>query len=136
DLMLATPADFFLHVGDVMYDFGWDTEFFVPYRDLLARIPIWMTVGNHDVVTPGGVPWNGLFLTPANNPAGVPHYYSFDAGYAPTGWWRSVAEPSTSRWAAGAPHSIRPKRAASRPTANPPSRSLTSRSIGAGSTSR
>ncbi|TMA57312.1 MAG: hypothetical protein E6J75_07895, partial [Deltaproteobacteria bacterium] len=58
DLMLATPADF------------------------LARIPIWMTVGNHDVVTPGGVPWNGLFLTPANNPAGVPHYYSFDAGNA------------------------------------------------------
>src|SRR2546422_7518340 len=80
--MLATPADFVLHVGDVMYDFGFDTEFFVPYRDLLARIPFWMTVGNHDVATAGGVPWSGFFLTPANNPAGVPHYYSFDAGNA------------------------------------------------------
>jgi len=82
DLMLATPADFLLHVGDVVYDFGFDTEFFVPYRDLLPRLPLWATVGNHDVSAAGGVPWSGFFITPANNPAGVPNYYSFDAGNA------------------------------------------------------
>src|SRR5436190_22278565 len=82
DLMLAAPADFFLHAGDVMYDFGFDKEFFVPYRDVLPQLAFWPVVGNHDVSTAGGVPWSGFFLTPANNPARVPHYYSFDAGNA------------------------------------------------------
>src|SRR5207249_923409 len=40
------------------------------------------SVGNHDVSAAGGVPWSGFFITPANNPAGVPNYYSFDAGNA------------------------------------------------------
>src|SRR2546427_577927 len=50
--------------------------------DVLPRLAFWPVVGNHDVSTAGGVPWSGFFLTPANNPAGVPHYYSFDAGNA------------------------------------------------------
>src|SRR5207247_2278031 len=49
------------------------------YTPLAGRLPV---VGNHDVSTAGGVPWSGFFLTPANNPARVPHYYSFDAGNA------------------------------------------------------
>src|SRR5947209_4321332 len=49
DLMLAAPADFFLHAGDVMYDYGFDNEFFVPYRDVLPQLAFWPVVGNHDV---------------------------------------------------------------------------------------
>src|SRR5262249_45092612 len=82
DAMLATPADFIIHVGDFVYDFGIDTEFFVPYRELLPRFPLWPCVGNHDVATGGGKPWSGLFLTPANTPVSSPNYYSFDGGNA------------------------------------------------------
>jgi hypothetical protein len=43
---------------------------------------IWPSLGNHDVRTGGGDPWEAAFFTPANNAAGSEHYYSFDYGPA------------------------------------------------------
>lgn len=86
DRMLATPADFILHTGDMVYDDGaaedFDAKFFRPYGELIARMVLWPTLGNHDIHTAGGEPWRDAFWTPANNPARTENYYSFDAGNA------------------------------------------------------
>jgi cysteine-rich repeat protein len=84
--MLAAPADFILHTGDMIYENGeaedFDPRFFVPYRDLLRRVVLWPSRGNHDVRTANGAPWRDAFWTPANNAAGTEDYYSFDYGNA------------------------------------------------------
>ena len=59
-----------------------DPAFFEPYRELIRRLVFWPVLGNHDVRTAGGRPWRDAFWTPANNPAGSEHYYSFDHGNA------------------------------------------------------
>jgi hypothetical protein len=86
DRMLEVPADFIVHTGDVVYPEGaaedYQAKFFEPYRDLLRERVFWPALGNHDVRTGGGRPWRDVFHTPANNPAGSEHYYSFDAGNA------------------------------------------------------
>jgi hypothetical protein len=86
DRMLATPASFALHTGDMIYEDGaakdFDRKYFVPYRTLLRRLVLWPCLGNHDVVTANGAPWRDAFLTPANNADGDEGYYSFDAGNA------------------------------------------------------
>ncbi len=82
----TTRADFLLHTGDMIYEDGaaidFDPKFFRPYRDLIRNVVFWPCVGNHDIATAGGVPWRDAFYTPANNPAGNEHYYSFDFGNA------------------------------------------------------
>jgi hypothetical protein len=82
DLMLTTPAGFALHTGDMAYERGTNSEFnsnyFAPYRDLLRRMVVWPSLGNHDVKSGGGKPWVDAFITPANNAAGSERYYSFD----------------------------------------------------------
>jgi hypothetical protein len=84
--MASTPAAFVLHTGDMVYRNGeaenFDRAVFTPYRDLLRRLVLWPCVGNHDIRTAGGAPWRAAFVTPANNPAGSEHYYSFDFGNA------------------------------------------------------
>lgn len=84
DEMLATPAEFVLHTGDMVYPDGaaadFDPTFFVPYRDLIRRLVVWPLLGNHDVITLGGQPWRDAFWTPANNAAQSENYYSFDSG--------------------------------------------------------
>ncbi len=86
DRLLATPADFILHTGDMVYQNGaaedFDRTYFAPYRALLRRLVLWPCLGNHDVRTADGAPWLEAFHTPANNPAGKEHYYSFDFGTA------------------------------------------------------
>jgi len=86
DRMLSTPADFIVHTGDMVYDSGaaadFDPEVFEPYAELLRRIVLWPSLGNHDVRTARGAPWRAAFWTPANNPAGNEGYYSFDQGNA------------------------------------------------------
>src|SRR6185436_18784035 len=76
--MLATSADFALHTGDMVYEDGapedFNPKFFHPYRDLIARMVLWPTLGNHDVHTATGQPWRDAFWTPANNPAGTENY--------------------------------------------------------------
>jgi hypothetical protein len=82
DLMLASPPSFVIHTGDMAYDFGtaaeFDRTYFAPYRDLLRRVVIWPSLGNHDVKTSNGKPWLDAFYTPANNAARSERYYSFD----------------------------------------------------------
>src|SRR5206468_12763019 len=86
DRMVATPVDFLLHTGDMIYDTGaavdFDPKFFAPYRDLIRSLMFWPCLGNHDWETAIGQPWRDAFYTPANNPAGSENYYSFDFGNA------------------------------------------------------
>ena len=86
DHMLASPADFILHTGDMVYRNGeaadFDPKFFTPYGDLIRRLVFWPCLGNHDVRTASGQPWRDAFYTPANNPVGSEDHYSFDFGNA------------------------------------------------------
>ena len=86
DRMVATPADAILHTGDMVYDNGaladFDTKFFTPYSDLVRRMMLWPSLGNHDIRTLNGQPWRDVFYTPANNPNQNEGYYSFDVGNA------------------------------------------------------
>jgi hypothetical protein len=86
DRMLSTRADFIVHTGDMVYDTGaaadFDPELFAPYAELLRRVVLWPSLGNHDVRTARGAPWRAAFWTPANNPADNEGYYSFDQGNA------------------------------------------------------
>jgi predicted phosphodiesterase len=86
DRMLASPADFVLSTGDMVYEDGaaddFDAAFFVPYRDLIRRLVFWPVLGNHDFHTAKGQPWRDAFYTPANNPAHSENYYAFDFGNA------------------------------------------------------
>jgi hypothetical protein len=79
-----TP-DLMLHTGDMIYEggeaAGYDPRFFVPYADLLARAPIYPSLGNHDVVTQNGAPWLQIFHLPNNaGSADTPRYYSYNWG--------------------------------------------------------
>jgi len=86
DQMLASPADFIVHTGDMIYPAGelqdFDPQFFQPYATLLRRLVFWPCLGNHDVRTLAGAFWRALFHTPANNAAASENYYSFGQGNA------------------------------------------------------
>ena len=110
--------DFVLHTGDVVYPAGesknFDARYFQPYRGLIARIPFFLSLGNHDVATAGGQAYLDAFQLPSNNPEGTKRYYSFEYGNArfialdsnqhpgPGGpmyaWLRQTLEPPRRRW--------------------------------------
>jgi len=122
--MLASqpPPDFILHTGDIVYPAGertlYEERFFAPYRALLASIPLWPCLGNHDVRSDGAAPaYEEVFVVPDNGPAGLPpkHNYWFNhascrvavidsnadektlrAHVAP--WILSVMSPRDARW--------------------------------------
>lgn len=81
--MLPFPADFVLHTGDVVYPAGaredYAEGFFQPFGPLIANVPLYPTLGNHDVKTEGGAPLLETFFTPRNGDA-EGRYYSFDWG--------------------------------------------------------
>jgi hypothetical protein len=82
----AIRPDFVLHTGDVIYPAGeagdFDTKYFRPYRHLVAEIPFFLSLGNHDVATAGGQAYLDAFHLPSNNPEGTERYYSFEYGNA------------------------------------------------------
>ncbi len=82
----ALRPDFVLHTGDVIYPSGeakdFDAKYFRPYRHLLASIPFFLALGNHDVVAADGQAYLEFFHLPSNNPARTKRYYSFDYGNA------------------------------------------------------
>jgi acid phosphatase type 7 len=87
--MLAEPLDFMLHTGDVVYpDGSWDdypASFFAPYRKLLAEIPFFPCVGNHDLGADGPTAaYREVFVVPENGPvrAEPERHYFFDVGPA------------------------------------------------------
>lgn len=82
------PPDFLLHTGDLVYSDGarrkFDSRFFTPYRELIARVNFWPCLGNHELATDGGSarPYQEVFELPDNGPAGLPpdFNYWFDYG--------------------------------------------------------
>lgn len=82
----ALRPDFVLHTGDAVYPSGeakdFDAGYFQPYRHLIASIPFFLSLGNHDVETADGQAYLDAFHLPANNPEGTKRYYSFDHGNA------------------------------------------------------
>lgn len=78
--------DLVLHTGDVVYQEGaakdYRSRFFAPYQELIAEVPIFPSLGNHDVETDHGAPYLDNFYLPHDNPANTERYYSFDWGNA------------------------------------------------------
>jgi hypothetical protein len=95
DAMLAetgsTPPDLYIHVGDIAYNSGTETEFtnyfFGIYQGILAHTVCWPTLGNHegtlsDSQTQSG-PYYTAYVLPrmaeaGGLPSGTEAYYSFD----------------------------------------------------------
>lgn len=85
--------DLILHTGDIAYPEGSALDLterhFQVYRELLARVPFFPTVGNHDVRTDRGLPFARAFVLPGSpeddeaGPSaagGGGYHYSFDWG--------------------------------------------------------
>ncbi len=93
--VLGGPPDLFLHVGDIAYNVGSNSEFtanhFAMYEDVLRHTPFFPVVGNHEAsggdsssATQSG-PYFEAFHLPAGAeaggvPSGTEAYYSFDYG--------------------------------------------------------
>jgi acid phosphatase type 7 len=81
-VMLATKPDLCLHTGDVVYPEGaradYPAGFFRPFAALIASVPVYPTLGNHDVKTQGGAPYLETFFTPTNGVEANGRTYSFD----------------------------------------------------------
>lgn len=63
--------------GDIVYSKGsssdYDARLMRPWQDLLATIPVWPALGNHDWKSPPSSNWQQEWYLPHNE-----HYYSFD----------------------------------------------------------
>ena len=85
-LLERSKPDLILHTGDVVYPGGedrhYDRRFFTPYRRLLKEVPLFPTLGNHDVEKGDGAAYLKNFHLPRNNPQNAERYYSFDWGNA------------------------------------------------------
>jgi hypothetical protein len=83
-------TDLWLMLGDNAYELGTDDEYqqavFNMYGDLLSRVPLWPTIGNHDTEArgvSGQFPYLDMFTLPTQGesggiPSGTEKYYSFD----------------------------------------------------------
>jgi len=85
-LLERLEPDFILHTGDVVYPSGkdrhYDRRFFGPYGQLIRKVPVFPTLGNHDVERKNGAAYLENFHLPRNDPRGTGRYYSFDWGNA------------------------------------------------------
>jgi predicted phosphodiesterase len=86
DLLERMQPDLILHTGDVVYpkgdDADYDPKFFAPYRRIVESVPVFPSLGNHDVETKNGAPYLENFHLPRNDPKSMGRYYSFDWGNA------------------------------------------------------
>ena len=89
------PVDAYLHLGDMAYEVGSDSEFsehfFDIYAELLRNTVVWPTMGNHEGITSSGVtqigPYYDSYAVPIRAEAGgtasgTEAYYSFQIGRA------------------------------------------------------
>lgn len=80
----AARPELLVTVGDNIYVSGTDAEFgsnfLAPMGALLAEVPLFPSLGNHEYVTREGQPYLDNFYLPANNARGTERYYSFDWG--------------------------------------------------------
>jgi len=87
------PLDLYLHVGDMAYGSGTDTEFtdkfFAPYEKTLRHTVCWAILGNHEGHTSSGEsgtgPFYDAYICPTKGESGGlasgrEAYYSFDYG--------------------------------------------------------
>ncbi|QSQ27881.1 metallophosphoesterase [Pyxidicoccus parkwayensis] len=83
--MLKVKPELFLALGDNAYSSGTESEIqnnlFTPMADLLAEVPLFASLGNHEYVTNQGQPYLDNLYLPSNNPANSERYYSFDWGH-------------------------------------------------------
>ena len=80
-------VDMLLLLGDNAYPDGsednYQVAFFEPYAEILRRLPVWSTLGNHDA--PNFSVYSGIFAPPTAGecgglPSGTESWYSFDWG--------------------------------------------------------
>jgi hypothetical protein len=81
----ALSPDFAIHIGDLAYPGGapgdLDDKYFGIYRDLISRVPIYLSLGNKEVQFDGGAAFIDSFHLPENSPD-PERYYSFVYGNA------------------------------------------------------
>lgn len=84
-LMIAeSGVSLAIHTGDIAYPRGTFFEFqsfyFFPYQNMMRRIPIFPSLGNHEYYTPGAVPAIAGHSVPKEDipPPAQGRYYSFD----------------------------------------------------------
>lgn len=82
--IVAQKPEFWVALGDNAYASGTDeefqTRFFDPMAPLLANVPVFPSLGNHEYETQSGQPYLDNLELPRNNPGGTERYYSFDWG--------------------------------------------------------
>lgn len=73
------PMDAILFLGDIAYKRGTheqlQTRFFDVYSGLIQRVPVYSAIGNHEIRTQGGRPFEEVFVFPGNE-----RWYSFQLG--------------------------------------------------------
>lgn len=71
-LLPEYQVDLIVHTGDLVYSVGaaedYIEHFYRPYAGLLARVPFYPTLGNHDYMTAEGQPFVDAFDLPRNGP--------------------------------------------------------------------
>lgn len=81
--MLAREPQLFLGLGDVAYGRGTERELqenlFLPMAGLLAQVPLFAALGNHEYLTQQGQPYLDNLHLP-HSPSGGERYYSFAWG--------------------------------------------------------
>ena len=110
-------TDLWLMLGDNAYNTGTDKEYqkavFDIYPDLLARSPLWSTIGNHDAHSVDAATQTGIyydiFTLPKNGeiggePSGTEAYYSFDYGNSHFLCLASISVDRSLREPAGEPN--------------------------------
>lgn len=82
--MQGRGADLVLHLGDVVYPAGeredYPEGYFRPFAELIRDVPVYATLGNHDVKTENGAPFLENFYAPRGGPDAEGRTYSFDWG--------------------------------------------------------
>lgn len=79
--MMRWKPEMLLHTGDTAYPNGTIDEFitnhFIPNQPLLAEVPMYGSIGNHDYATENAAPYEELFELP-QKASNTEQYYSFN----------------------------------------------------------
>lgn len=80
----ASHPDFLLHVGDIVYPWGWNAHygpgFFGPFAAVIRDAPAYLTLGNHDVLDCGGLQALANFPQPRGSSTGDSRCFTFAWG--------------------------------------------------------